>query len=148
MEKAALDAVMQALEQSSVTECEITHGEQRVRIVRRAAHRAPAVRSAAAVAVAPAPVAGAAAAGAEEITSAWVGFFFRGREKGGKPVCKLRDSLEKGQLVGIVTTANIVHEVFSPAAGKLVEILVEEGHAVQYGQPLMRLAAAGQESDT
>jgi len=42
---------------------------------------------------------------------------------------------------------NIINEVESPVAGKVVEILVQEGQPVEYGQHLLAVEPAGDEEE-
>lgn len=154
MEREKLDALMQALENSSVKECEISTRTSKIKMVRG---NAVPGKQRQVVPVADRPAAPVAAAAwkqkeaepdmaTQDICSEWVGYFYRSAQKDGKPLFKLRDRIEKGKQVGIVITMNVVHKVVSPIAGKLTEVLVEEGHAVEYDQPLLRLTTEEQEN--
>jgi acetyl-CoA carboxylase biotin carboxyl carrier protein len=71
------------------------------------------------------------------IVSPWVGIFHTwGKPKGG-PLVQVGDLVRVGQLVATVESLNVINEVESPVAGRISEILVQEGQAVEYGQPLM-----------
>ena len=141
MEKENLDAIMDAMNGTSIRECEITSKSGYLRIVREPAGQ-PVGK-----ATVPAPVAAGSVEAAEpvedvrDITSSWVGYFYRGAKKDDKPLLKLRDMVKSGQQVGIVITMNVVHQVLSELDGKITDFLVEDGQAVEYGQPLMRVAA-------
>ena len=50
------------------------------------------------------------------------------------------DTVRKGQVVCIVEAMKLMNEIEAEADGKVVEILVENGEPVEYGQPLIRLA--------
>jgi acetyl-CoA carboxylase biotin carboxyl carrier protein len=52
---------------------------------------------------------------------------------------KIGDNVESDQVLAYVESMKLMHEVKAPQAGQLAEILVEEGHPVEYGQPLMVL---------
>jgi biotin carboxyl carrier protein len=52
---------------------------------------------------------------------------------------KLRDEIKQGQTVALVRYMGMNHEIHSDVSGKLVEILIEDGQAIVYGQPLFRL---------
>ena len=45
----------------------------------------------------------------------------------------------EGQVVAIVEAMKLMNEIESDCSGKIVEILVENGQAVEYGQPLFRV---------
>lgn len=77
-----------------------------------------------------------------DITSPYVGFFHRGSVKDSKPIIKLREVVEEGQLVAYIYSMSVQYEVKVDKRGKLVEVLIEDGQAVEYGQPLFRLKPA------
>ena len=47
------------------------------------------------------------------------------------------DHVTAGQLVGMIQSLGTTNEVEAPAAGRILEILVQDGQLVEYGQPLM-----------
>ena len=53
------------------------------------------------------------------------------------------DTVERGQTVGIVEAMKVMNEVTSDFRGRVVEILVENGEAVQYEQRLMLVDTGG-----
>jgi len=141
MEKEKLDSIMQALDGTSIRECEITSRSSSIRIVRNAFSQPVSVPSA--IPATAAPVASQheeSHSSCNDILSGWVGHFYRGASKDSKPLVKLRDKIKKGQQVGIVITMNVVHQVFSQCEGKITDFLVEDGQAVEYDQPLVRIA--------
>ena len=74
-----------------------------------------------------------------DIVSPGVGYFEKEKDEEGKPLIKLREKVMPQERLANIRTMNIKHEVYSEREGKLVEILVEEGQVVEYGQPLFRL---------
>jgi acetyl-CoA carboxylase biotin carboxyl carrier protein len=103
------------------------------------------------VAVAPAagaaPVAAGAAPtastpGAMAVVAPLVGVFYRS-SPGAKPLVEVGDTVERGQVVGIVEAMKVMNEVSSDYRGVVTEILVGDGEAVQYEQRLMLIDAAG-----
>jgi acetyl-CoA carboxylase biotin carboxyl carrier protein len=55
----------------------------------------------------------------------------------GKPKSAEKDSdVAEGQVLGIVDTGKAKREVKAPTRGRRISVLIEEGHAVEYGQPL------------
>jgi biotin carboxyl carrier protein len=61
----------------------------------------------------------------------------------GKPRSAEKDApVRKGQNLGFIDTGKALREVASPARGRLVSVLAEEGGAVEYGQPLFFLQPA------
>ena len=102
---------------------------------------APAVVQAApAVIPAPAPV---PAAGAEYelpagniVKSPLVGTFYAAPAEDAEPFVKVGDSVKEGQVLAIVEAMKLMNEIESDFTGTVKEILVENGQAVEYGQPL------------
>lgn len=63
------------------------------------------------------------------------------KPKGGALVA-VGDRIKAGQLVGTIQSLNVLNEVESSVAGRVVEMLVHDGQPVEYGQPLMVIDSA------
>lgn len=73
------------------------------------------------------------------VTAPLVGIFHVWvRPKGGALVA-VGDTVKVDQLVGTIQSLNVINEVESQVAGRVVEIFVQDGQAVEYGQPLMTI---------
>ncbi len=68
-----------------------------------------------------------------------VGTFYRSAQPGAKVFVESGDVVESGQTVCIVEAMKMMNEVAANEAGKVVEILVENGQWVEYEQVLMYL---------
>lgn len=68
------------------------------------------------------------------IRSPLVGYF----EPRSKPLA-VGDVVHEGEVVCMIRAMGLMNEVRSPVAGKVAEVLVEDGIAVEYGQPLYKL---------
>lgn len=66
-----------------------------------------------------------------------VGIFHRWAKPKGGTLVAAGDIIKVGQLVATIESLNIINEVESPVAGKVVEILVQEGQPIEYGQHLL-----------
>jgi acetyl-CoA carboxylase biotin carboxyl carrier protein len=73
------------------------------------------------------------------VTAPLVGRFYAGPKPGAKPLVNRGDLVRVGQVVGMIETLNVMTEVEATLAGKVVDVRVEEGQAVEYGQPLVAL---------
>jgi acetyl-CoA carboxylase biotin carboxyl carrier protein len=96
------------------------------------------------------PMAGAAPAGApgepatpaaaapqgHVVTSPMVGTFYRAPSPGSDPFVQVGDTVKQGQTICIIEAMKLLNEIESDTAGVVKEILVENGQAVEYGQPL------------
>ena len=65
-----------------------------------------------------------------------VGIFYASPEEGGTPFVQAGDKVEKGTVLGIVEAMKLMNEIESDFEGTIEEVLVENGAAVEYGQPL------------
>ncbi|WP_118182228.1 acetyl-CoA carboxylase biotin carboxyl carrier protein [Paraburkholderia phosphatilytica] len=152
MDLRKLKTLIDLVSESGISELEVTEGEGKVRIVKNAAPvyvQPPAAAYGAPLPVAaPAPLAGheapAAAAAAPAaaapqghvVTSPMVGTFYRSPSPGADPFVQVGDSVKDGQTLCIIEAMKLLNEIESDATGVVKEILVENGQAVEYGQPL------------
>ena len=102
----------------------------------------PAAIVAPAVTVAPAP-GGVAEKSAEpvkanliKVTSPIVGTFYRSSSPDKPVYVEIGDVVKKGQVLCIIEAMKLMNEIESETAGKIVQLLVENGTPVEYGQPL------------
>lgn len=75
------------------------------------------------------------------ITSMLVGTFYAAPAENADPYVTLGDVIRKGQTVGIIEAMKLMNEVESEYDGKILEVLVQNGETVEYGQPLFRVSA-------
>lgn len=102
----------------------------------------PAAAPAAAPVSAPADAEASAAVSAESevkgnvVKSPLVGTFYAAPAEDADPFVKVGDSVKEGQVLAIVEAMKLMNEIESDFTGTVTEILVENGQAVEYGQPL------------
>lgn len=75
------------------------------------------------------------------IVSGWVGVVQR--QQDGKPLVQVGDTVRKGQTVCFVDSLGVRNEVRAPESGRIVEIFVEDGQMVEFGQQIMLLEMEG-----
>lgn len=151
MDLRKLKTLIDLVSESNVSELEITEAEGKVRIVKSAPAAAVAqvmaVAPAAPVLAAPAAVVDvastatpAAAAPAEPaghiVKSPMVGTFYRASSPGAKPFAEIGQTIKEGEAICIVEAMKILNEIEADKSGTITQILVENGQAVEYGQPL------------
>ena len=73
------------------------------------------------------------------VESPLVGTFYAAPAEDAESFVKVGDRVEKGQTLGIVEAMKLMNEIESDFDGKVAEIYVENGQAVEYGQPLFRI---------
>ena len=152
MDLRKLKTLIDLVSESNISELEITEAEGKVRIVKSppaaAVTAAPlAVLPAAAPAAVAAPAAAPAPAVAEApaapagkvVKSPMVGTFYRAASPGAKPFAEVGDTVKAGQPVCIIEAMKIMNEIESDADGRVVQILCQNGQAVEFGQPLFVL---------
>ena len=91
-------------------------------------------------AAAPGAPAAPAAPQGHVVTSPMVGTFYRAPSPGADPFVQVGDTVKEGQTLCIIEAMKLLNEIESDAAGVVKEILVENGQAVEYGQPLFVVA--------
>lgn len=74
-----------------------------------------------------------------EVTSPMVGTFYRSPSPDEVPFVEKSDRVTVGQVVCIIEAMKLMNEIESEVSGQIVEILVENGAPVEYGQALMRI---------
>ncbi|MBM7631582.1 acetyl-CoA carboxylase biotin carboxyl carrier protein [Geomicrobium sediminis] len=74
-----------------------------------------------------------------EITSPMVGTFYRASSPDADPYVQVGDQVHSESIVCIVEAMKLMNELEAETKGEIVEILVENGELVDYGQPLFRV---------
>ena len=80
-----------------------------------------------------------------EVVAPMVGTFYTSAP-GADPYVAVGDETGEETVVCIIEAMKIMNEVKAETKGKIVEILVENGTAVEYGQPLFSVEASGEGS--
>ncbi len=94
---------------------------------------APAAAPAAAASAAPEAVSG------NIITSPIIGTFYAAPSPDKPPFVKVGDTINAGDVVCIIESMKLMNELNSDFSGKVAEIYVNNGEAVEFGQKLMRI---------
>jgi acetyl-CoA carboxylase biotin carboxyl carrier protein len=71
-----------------------------------------------------------------------VGIFHPWAKPRGKALVAVGDKVKTGQLIGSIQALNVIYEVEASASGHVVEILVQDGQPVEYGQQLLLIDSA------
>ena len=78
----------------------------------------------------------------EYVKSPMVGTFYRSSSPDSAPYCEVGASVTAESVLCIVEAMKVMNEIHSEISGKIVEILAEDGQAVEYGQPLFKVKKA------
>jgi acetyl-CoA carboxylase biotin carboxyl carrier protein len=138
--------LIELLEESGISELEISEGEESVRISRhpRMAMQAPMV-AAAPLAAAPLAVAATPATAAGEhkpkndgstVTSPMVGTYYSASAPGAKTFVEIGSEIKVGQILCIIEAMKMMNQIESDKAGRVTAILAKNGEPVEFGQPL------------
>ncbi len=74
-----------------------------------------------------------------DVVSPMVGTFYRSPSPDEAPFVEVKDRIRVGQTVCIIEAMKLMNEIEAESAGEVVEILIQNGQAVEYGQVLMRV---------
>ena len=140
--------LMELLEESGMAEIEIKEGEESVKISRYGASPAPSLLPAQSLVPqqpvsTPAPVATSPVVPAENqtsgqsIVSPMVGTFYSAPSPTAKPFVTIGQKINQGDTVGIIEAMKIMNQIEADQSGTVTEILIKDGEAVEFGQPLI-----------
>ena len=87
----------------------------------------------------PPPVAPPGSSELQDITSPMVGTFYRASAPGEDPFVEIGSSISVGQTICILEAMKLMNEIESEFNGEIVEVLVDNGTPVEFGQVLMRV---------
>ena len=135
--------LIEMLQESDLTEIEVTEGEEAVRISRKSSNdivvEKPTserkVDSIVSTETKETPV-----SGSKTITSPIVGTFYRRPAPDKDPYVKVGDVIDAGQIVCIVEAMKMMNEIKSEYSGTVLAVNVENAEPVEYGQSLFELS--------
>jgi acetyl-CoA carboxylase biotin carboxyl carrier protein len=146
MDLRKLKKLIDLVEESGISELELTEGEEKVRISRALMpNHAPVMQYMAAPQTAPvtqtaslpttaAPV--VAEVEGHVVKSPMVGTFYRSSSPDSKPFVDVGTKVAIGDTLCIIEAMKLLNEIESDVAGVVKKILLENGQPVEYGEPL------------
>jgi acetyl-CoA carboxylase biotin carboxyl carrier protein len=135
-------ALAKLLDETGLTEIELERDGERVRVARQVQQAAVAAPRAAV----PTNAEAAAAAGGDAadlskhpgvVTSPMVGTAYCAPEPGARPFVEVGARVRAGETLLIVEAMKTMNQIPAPRAGTVIQILVEDGQPVEFGEPLM-----------
>ena len=145
MDLRKLKKLIDLVQESGISELEVTEGEEKVRIVKHSnvapmqayyphpQHAMPVPTALPAAAAVPEV---AAEPEGHVVKSPMVGTFYRAASPDAKPFASVGDTVIKGGPLCIIEAMKLMNEIESDVAGTVKAVLVENGQPVEYGQPL------------
>lgn len=135
-----IEEMLQLMESRGLVELEMEHQGLRIRL--KKATTSPAPQLVEYVTGVPQQLAASGTAKTPEethrivIKSPMVGTFYRAAAPDAPPFMEIGQDLDVGQVVCIVEAMKLMNEIKSEVAGRITEVLVENGAPVEFGQPL------------
>jgi acetyl-CoA carboxylase biotin carboxyl carrier protein len=143
-----LKSLLETLEKGDVSEFEYEDEQLKLRLS-LGKKAAPVVHAAPPVFAAPLAAAAGAATPAKPsddsdpnvvfVTSPFVGTFYRAPGPDSANFCEVGSAVKEGQALCIIEAMKLMNEIESDAAGTILDILVENGKSVEFGQKLFKL---------
>ncbi len=158
--------LVKIVEESSISELEVSRWGKKVKIIKSTANSNHSVAANSTVAETgvlspqpapvaapapppvqpavsePAPSAAAEKQNIEEIHSPMVGTFYRAPAPDAESYVKVGDHIGQGKVLCIVEAMKLMNEIEAEISGIISEILVEDGQPVEYNQPLFKVAVS------
>ncbi len=140
MDLRKLKKLIDLVQESGISELEVTEGEEKVKIVKNVgsamtysvpAPQAPAPMPAPAPAEMPTEIPG------HVVKSPMVGTFYRSPSPGAKHFVEVGDTVKSGDTICIIEAMKLLNEIECDKDGVIKAILVENGQPVEYGEPLV-----------
>jgi acetyl-CoA carboxylase biotin carboxyl carrier protein len=135
-----LRELIRLLDEANLTEIEVEQDDDRIRVRR---DPAPIMSGESltppnepARATRPIPPAAEVDDGETYVTSPFVGTFYRAPSPNGDPFVEVGDVVAPGQVLCIVEAMKLMNEIEAEVAGTVVEVLVDNGKAVEFGDRL------------
>ncbi|MDP1606464.1 MAG: acetyl-CoA carboxylase biotin carboxyl carrier protein [Rhodocyclaceae bacterium] len=154
MDLRKLKTLIDLVQNSGISELEISEGEEKIRIAKHAApvqttmvsmpmghmgnipHAGHAVPPAPTFAPAEATPAAPAVPEGHVMKSPMVGSFYRAGSPGAAPLVEVGMAIKKGDTLCIIEAMKLMNEIEADADGVIKAVLVENGQAVEFDQPL------------
>ena len=152
MDISEIRKLIRLVQQSDVTEIEVTEGDNTVRISRQGV-ASPAMVAQPTVITAPAAPAAATLLGTAEaapveedtenvVTSPMVGTFYAASSPDDDPFVSAGTSVKKGDVLCIVEAMKLMNEIEAEYDGTVEKVLVKNAEPLEYGQPLFVITPA------
>jgi acetyl-CoA carboxylase biotin carboxyl carrier protein len=141
VDHALIRELAQLLDETGLTEIEFERDGQRVRVARQGQAFVAAPSRAAAPTDAPVPASAAAPLDPAKhpgvVTSPMVGTAYVGAEPGARPFVEVGSRVTAGDTLLIVEAMKTMNQIPSPRSGTVIQVLIEDGQPVEFGEPLM-----------
>lgn len=135
----AVRSLVELMQANGLSKIDVTVGDVSIRLRAGGSRQeivsvapAPEVQIAPPAVLAPAPV-------GYVVTAPMIGTFYASSGPGEAPFVRVGDRIEAGQTIGIIEAMKIMNEIPADRGGIVIEIMVANTQAVEYGSPLLRI---------
>lgn len=149
MDLRKLKTLIDLVQNSGISELEISEGEEKIRIAKHmsaapaattvmmgAPMMSPAAHAPAAPAAVPAAEAAPAEVGGHQVKAPMVGTFYRSGSPGAPAFVEVGQTVKQGDTLCIIEAMKLMNEIEADASGIIKAILVDNGQPVEFDQPL------------
>ena len=140
MDLRKIKKLMELLEESGISEIEVKEGEESIKLSRISQSQAPVVQQPVTdvtpTTTPPVDTKQKDIIDGETINSPMVGTFYRSASPDSKPFIEKGQKINKGDTVCILEAMKMMNQVTAESNGTIVDILVDDGEPVEFGQPL------------
>lgn len=145
MDLRKLKKLIDLVQESGISELEVTEGEERVRIAKHYAAVAAPLQHYAVPAAPPAAPAAASSVNLDDeddlpeghvVKSPMVGTFYRSSSPGGEAFVEIGQAVKEGETLCIIEAMKLLNEIEADASGVIKAILLDNGEPVEFGEPL------------
>jgi len=150
MDLRKLKTLIDLVQNSGISELEISEGEEKIRIAKHVAAPIHAASATVLADVSPASIAAPAAGVAvgttdataatepegHVVTAPMVGTFYRSGTPGAASYVEIGQAIKQGETLCILEAMKLMNEIEADVSGTVKAILVENGQPVEFGQPL------------
>ena len=139
----AIRELAELLDETGLTEIEIQKDGASIRVARNAAALGPRTWQEGTLAASPAVITAPVEIPIEPakhpglVSSPMVGTAYRGPAPGSRPFVDIGSQVKAGDTLIIIEAMKTINQIPAPRSGTVIQILVEDGQPVEYGEPLM-----------
>ena len=143
MDLRKLKKLIDLVQESGISELEVTEGEEKVRIVKHYGSSVAAAPMQQYVLPAAAPAVSSVDLDDEDelpeghvVKSPMVGTFYRSPSPGAEAFVQVGQTVKQGETIGIIEAMKLLNEIEADASGVIKAILLDNGEPVEFGEPL------------
>lgn len=147
MDLRKLKKLIDLVQESGISELEVTEGEEKVRIAKHYGAPAQGMQHYIPMAMPAAPAAPAGSSSVDlddeddlpeghTVKSPMVGTFYRSPSPGADAFVQVGQTVKQGETLCIIEAMKLLNEIEADASGVVKAILVENGQPVEFGEPL------------